>query len=124
MPANLIISPIMRQSDIYARVGKNLAARRKALNKTQSFVAGRAGISRPSLANIETGNQTISLHQLYNLAAVLELSDARELLPAGIGAVDENASDDRKLKIETTSRLNPDHISEVQGVVAAWKGKK
>lgn len=114
----------MRQSDIYARVGKNLAARRKALNKTQSVVAGRAGISRPSLANIETGNQTISLHQLYNLAAVLELSDARELLPAGIGAVDENASDDRKLKIETTSRLNPDHISEVQGVVAAWKGKK
>jgi len=114
----------MRELDIYERVGKNLAARRKELKRTQAFVASNAGISRPSLANIESGNQTITLHQLYKLAAALELNDARELLPAGITTVEEQILEARDIKIENASRLKPDHISEVQEVIAAWGSKK
>ena len=114
----------MRQKDIYERVGKNLAARRNELKRTQSYVASKSGISTPSLANIETGNQTITLHQLYKLAAALELNDARQLLPAGVTTIEEQKMETKDVKIENASRLNPDHISEIREVIAAWGNKK
>ena len=122
--ANCNIYPYMRQKDIYERVGKNLAARRNELKRTQSYVACKSGISRPSLANIETGNQTITLHQLYKLAAALELNDARQLLPAGVTTIEEQKMETKDVKIENASRLNPDHISEIREVIAAWGNKK
>jgi len=114
----------MRHEDIYERVGKNMAARRRELELTQSSVAKEAGISRPSLANIETGNQTITLHQLYKIAAALGYKDARVLLPSGVTTIEEQKIDAREIEIQTTSELKPGHISEVQKVIAAWGSKK
>ena len=113
----------MRQADIYKRVGKNLAERRYALERTQASIAKEAGISRPSLANIENGNQTITLHQLYKLAEALELVDARTLLPTGTTTLKEQKSDAGTVNIRTTSDLKPGHKKEIQNVIAAWGGK-
>ena len=114
----------MRKSDLYGRVGKNLATRRRGLKYSQAKVAKRAEISRPSLANMEIGNQTISLFQLYKLAIALELEDARELLPVSVLKSDEFEAESEEVKIGDTTRLNPDHISEVQEIIAAWGAKK
>ena len=46
----------------------------------QEHLASTLGISRGSLANIETGRQSILVHQLYNFAAALQLSPS-DLLP-------------------------------------------
>lgn len=123
IPRNCNIYSRMRQADIYQRVGKNLAARRNALGRTQSSIAKEAGISRPSLANIENGNQTITLHQLYKLAAALKLSDARTLLPVGTTTLEDQKIQTEDVNIRTTADLKPGHKKEIQDVIAAWGGK-
>ena len=70
----------MKQGALYAHIGTLIKARRKHFKLTQERLAARIKISRASLANIETGRQTILVHQLYALATVLELSPA-DLLP-------------------------------------------
>lgn len=59
--------------------------RRKQLGYKQEGVARDLGISRGSLANIETGRQSMLVHQLYRFAEVLELS-VTDLLPAALPA--------------------------------------
>jgi len=54
--------------------------RRRRLELPQADLARRLGISRATLANIETGRQRILVHQLYSLAKALEMKLA-ELLP-------------------------------------------
>ena len=60
---------------IYKEIGAVIKSRRKTLEMKQETLAGRLGISRGSLANVETGRQSILVHQLYNFA------DARQLTP-------------------------------------------
>ena len=69
---------------IYTELGLLIRARRKALNLRQKSLASELGISRGSLANIETGRQSILVHQLYRFAAALRLPphDLLPLLPA------------------------------------------
>jgi len=47
---------------------------------TQTTLAQRLGISRATLANIETGRQRILVHQLYSFAVALDMK-TEELLP-------------------------------------------
>jgi transcriptional regulator with XRE-family HTH domain len=65
---------------IYIEIGSIIRGRRKALRLTQQRLAKALGISRGSLANVETGRQNILVHQLYMYAAELRL-DPRDLLP-------------------------------------------
>lgn len=66
---------------LYQHIGAVVKARRKKLELTQEDLAGQLGISRGSLANIETGRQNILVHQLYRMAASLGLAPT-DLLPA------------------------------------------
>jgi len=65
---------------IYKRIGELIKTRRKALKMKQEHLASTLGISRGSLANIETGRQSILVHQLYKFAGALQLSPF-DLLP-------------------------------------------
>jgi transcriptional regulator with XRE-family HTH domain len=65
---------------LYEALGGVIRRRRRALDLTQDELAGRVGISRGALANIETGRQNFLLHQLYRFAAALEV-DVQSLLP-------------------------------------------
>jgi transcriptional regulator with XRE-family HTH domain len=53
---------------------------RKVAGLTQEVLAERVGLSRPSVTNIERGNQQIPLHMLEAFASVLGVKPC-ELLP-------------------------------------------
>jgi len=65
---------------LYLEIGTRIKGRRKTLNLKQEALARQLGISRGSLANIETGRQKMLVHQLYHYAAELGLRPA-DLLP-------------------------------------------
>jgi transcriptional regulator with XRE-family HTH domain len=65
----------------YRVLGMQLALARRAAGLTQREVAERAGIGRPTLANIEKGRQRVLYHQFLDIARALG-ADPRDLLPA------------------------------------------
>ncbi len=65
----------------YQVLGTQLALTRRSAGLTQREVAERAGIGRPTLANIEKGRQRVLYHQFLDIAHALG-ADPRELLPA------------------------------------------
>jgi transcriptional regulator with XRE-family HTH domain len=67
-------------SKLYRDLGEMVSRRREALGLTQKDLAVEVGLSRASIANIETGRQKVMLHQIFNLASALQLS-AADLLP-------------------------------------------
>ena len=70
----------MKYDELYDELGILIRSRRKKLLLTQHDLAARIGISRASLANIETGRQKVLVHQLYSLAMALDLAPS-DLLP-------------------------------------------
>lgn len=70
----------MDTSILYRTVGASIRHRRRELDLTQAKLANRLGISRGTLANIETGRQNLLLHQLYRFAAALDMN-VHDLLP-------------------------------------------
>jgi transcriptional regulator with XRE-family HTH domain len=73
----------MNPDSIYQHIGEVIRARRQSSKPrlTQEALAKRVGISRASLANIETGRQGVLVHQLYALAEALKLAPS-DFLPA------------------------------------------
>ena len=59
------------QSDLAVRLGRNLAARRKALGLTQAGVADRLEVDTETLSRFERGKHVPSLLTLERLAVVL-----------------------------------------------------
>ena len=72
----------MDEAVIYSGLGQAVATRRKMMNLTQAQVAKAVGISRASIANIESGRQKVLLHQVYGLVKALGLKAITELVPA------------------------------------------
>ena len=68
----------MSDEAIYKAFGRIVATRRKMLELTQAELAG---MSRASVANIESGRQNVLLHHVYSLASALECSKVSDLLP-------------------------------------------
>jgi len=67
--------------ELYRRLGRTVADRRRELGLTQSTVAEKLGLSRASLANLENGRQRIMVHQLFALVSALRLKSILELVP-------------------------------------------
>lgn len=72
----------MTDKTIYGLLGERVSVRRKKLGLTQAALASKVGMSRASIANIESGRQNILLHHVYTLAAALELPNIASLLPS------------------------------------------
>src|SRR6185437_7062355 len=74
----------MNPESIYLHIGEVVRNRRRSSKPrlTQEKLAQRVGISRASLANIETGRQSVLVHQLYALAEALKLAPSDFLPPA------------------------------------------
>lgn len=54
---------------VYRQLGNKVEQMRTMLGWTQSDLAHKVGLSRASIANLETGRQKVLLHQLEKLAA-------------------------------------------------------
>jgi transcriptional regulator with XRE-family HTH domain len=74
--------------DLYGQFGRQFRAARRDAGLTQQEVAGRVGLTRTSITNIERGIQHISLRQLYLLAAAVGLHPA-QLLPRPEAAIED-----------------------------------
>ena len=66
---------------LYLEFGRLLREARTAADLTQQEVAGRVGLTRTSITNIERGSQHISLHQLFLLANAVGRNPT-DLLPS------------------------------------------
>ena len=71
----------MEPQDLYTEVGNNIRRYRRAMPRTQQQVAAQVGLSRASLANIESGHQWVRLHHVYAIAEALDLDSPTALLP-------------------------------------------
>jgi transcriptional regulator with XRE-family HTH domain len=72
----------MAEEAIYKAFGRAVATRRRKLELTQAELAARVGMSRASVANIESGRQSVLLHHVYGLAEALKIAKISDLLPA------------------------------------------
>jgi transcriptional regulator with XRE-family HTH domain len=70
----------MQESELYSRFGQLVRQHRERLGRNQAEIGKASGLSRASIANIETGRQRIPLHHLYALARALRV-DVYALLP-------------------------------------------
>ena len=86
----------MEPEPVYKTIGGIVRQKRRRLELPQAELARRLGISRATLANIETGRQRILVHQLYSLAEALDLK-LMELLPPSVASME--ASDWSQLPI-------------------------
>ncbi len=80
---------------LYKAIGGIIRRKRRASDLTQDALAGKLGMSRGALANIETGRQNVLVHQLYRLAAELEMNVHDLLPPPPAAASNANRSDIR-----------------------------
>lgn len=71
----------MSEESLYKSFGHAVAARRTAQKLTQLELGERVGLSRASIANIESGRQNVLLHQVYRLASALSCAQLSDLLP-------------------------------------------
>ena len=59
--------------NLYAAFGDAIFERRRALGMRQMELAWHVGLSRPAIANIETGRQGILLHKALEIASALDI---------------------------------------------------
>ncbi len=65
---------------IYGALAARVRDRRAKLEMSQQQVAAVSGLTRSSVASIETGRQSVALHHVYALARALDVSP-QDLLP-------------------------------------------
>lgn len=66
--------------ELYTAIGIRIRQEREDRELTQEELAGRSGIGRTSLTNIEAGRQRLLVHQLWRIARALSVQP-RELFP-------------------------------------------
>jgi transcriptional regulator with XRE-family HTH domain len=103
----------MKHEAIYGVVGERIKMRRKKLGMTQEQLAQKLEISRASLANIETGRQSILLHNLYSIAKAIELAP-ESLLPTLTVHIENGASE----LIELPEDLKLEQKRQIERIIA------
>jgi transcriptional regulator with XRE-family HTH domain len=107
----------MDELALYARFGHLVRLHRKRLSLNQAEIGKAVGLSRASVANIETGRQRIPIHHLYRLARVLEV-DVHALLPAPDNASPANIHREIQCSIKL-SDLEQEAVAKVIGLLDA-----
>lgn len=100
--------------ELYRRLGRAVADRRREIGFTQKTVAEKLGLSRASLANLENGRQRIMVHQLFALVNALKLKSILDLVPEAW--IPPEPLPDIKI---SGSTLSPQQQSAVETLLAA-----
>ncbi len=103
----------MDETALYASLGRAIAKRRNELDLTQAFVAKQIGLTRASLANIETGRQKVLLHHVYRLAIALELRTILDLVPGSL----EETPNSEPVPLSDDTQVTPAQRAQVENVV-------
>jgi len=85
---------------------------------TQAQIAERVGLTRASIANIETGRQKVLLHHIYLLADALQLQSVGDLLPR-VSAKEMRPDDFEAGTLPIDDSLTPDQRTQLENVV--WR---
>lgn len=104
----------MKPEPVYKTIGTIIRGWRRRLEWPQQHLAARLGISRATLANIETGRQRVLVHQLYAFAEALQLKPS-DLLPLAIGG--QPAADLTKLPIQ--GEVNPKQREQIARLIGS-----
>lgn len=64
----------MKHDALYHQFGRFVRAHRLAKGLSQEKLASRLKLSRTSITNIERGKQRVLLHQVFEIAAALDIS--------------------------------------------------
>lgn len=81
----------------------------------QETLAKELGISRGSLANIETGKQSVLVHQIYNFARALKVKP-HDFLPDSAGEM--SSTPPVVLSQPTNITLSPDQQRQIANVLS------
>jgi len=79
----------MDDMEIYRQLGQKVARLRNERGRTQAEIAAQIGLTRASLANIETGRQKVLMHHVFRLANALNCASILELVPASFEFSDD-----------------------------------
>ncbi|PYB70012.1 helix-turn-helix domain-containing protein [Rhizobium wuzhouense] len=102
---------MFENNDFYVRLGERIKEYRDLkLKITQEEFAERAGLSRPSIANIERGRQQISVLQLVKFAAILGMKP-EDLIPHS----DSPQSESLLESLPESASQYKDWITQLQG---------
>lgn len=102
---------MFENNDFYVRLGALLKESREGrLRVTQEEFAERAGLSRPSIANIEKGRQQISVLQLVKFSAILGVEPSA-LIPHSGTTTTESLLDE----LPASANQFKSWISQLQG---------
>ena len=99
---------------LYSAIGQLVRAARRHAGLTQDVVAGRVGLTRASINNIEHGRQKILVHTLFDLADALGVAPAALLPPL--------ASDQHLPESDLPSDLDTGERAWVRAVLALEPG--
>ena len=79
----------MDQDTFNKRIGENLRRLRGVARLTQDALASNIGVSRATIANMETGRQAMSAYQLVRIARALNLPSLDDLFDSRSGESDD-----------------------------------
>jgi Helix-turn-helix. len=97
---------------LYREFGHILRRRRQAADLTQEDVAGRVGLARTSITNMELGRQHVSLHMVYQLANAIGIP-ASDLLPDKAALLQQDTELESSLRKEPVGEDEKDWIRRV-----------
>ncbi len=111
----------MDSRHIYRALGDKIKRLRNGAGWTQARLAAEIGISRGSLANMETGRQQVLVHHLYAVAHALELDSPAALMPLPPGAMHKDNKLPKKLSLPE-KELNNKQRREVLHFISSVSG--
>jgi transcriptional regulator with XRE-family HTH domain len=105
----------MDEAELYKRFGQLVRRHRDRLNLSQAQIADAVGLTRASVANIETGRQRIPLHQLFRLARAFQV-EVDALLPRQTTATQTLVDHDIRSSMNLTDREQDEIVRVVNSI--------
>jgi transcriptional regulator with XRE-family HTH domain len=122
---------------IYAKIGRRLAALRRARGLTQEMLSDRAGVSANYLARTEGGYHRPNLAKIEGIAEALDVSVASlfstepepsppssRVLPALLTELTQLSRDDQRLVLQLVRRLRNQPATKAAAAAKADKRKR
>lgn len=103
--------------DLYEKIGLKIKYSREARKVSQTELGDKVGLTRSSIANIESGRQKVQIDTLYCIAQTLEV-EIQDLLPKLVELTNDNTEN---FEINFDKKLEENEMDWLKKVIL--KGK-